>query len=269
MELKQLAKHIRIDALKSMSSVGSGHVGGCMSVAEVLAVLYGKLMKVDPANPKMEGRDRLVVSKGHVGPAVYAALGNVGFFDKQELLTTLNKGGTRFPSHCNASKVPGVDFSTGSLGQGLSAAAGMALASKLKGDGATIYAIVGDGELQEGQIWEAAMFAAQQKLSNLIAFVDKNGAQIDGTTDDVCSVGDVESKWKDFNWATVSCDGHDTDAILAAVEEVKKDKERPKMIVLNTVKGKGISFAEAGKHKCHSMTVDSDMLARALKEIDV
>lgn len=269
MDLKQLAKNIRIDALKSMATVGSGHVGGCMSVAEVLAVLYGKLMRYDPENPQTEGRDRLVVSKGHVGPAVYAALANVGFFNKEDLINTLNKGGTKFPSHCNGTKVPGIDFSTGSLGQGLSAAAGMALSSKLKGDGAVIYSIVGDGELQEGQIWEAAMFAAHQKLGNLIAFVDKNGAQIDGTTDDVCSVGDVEKKWKDFDWATVSCDGHDVDAIIAAVEEVKKDKDRPKMVVLNTVKGKGISFAERVKHKCHSMTVDSDMLARALKEIDV
>ncbi len=266
MDLVKLAKQIRKNTCIAIHKAGGGHLGGCLSCADVLAVLYGRVMNVDPKNPTMEGRDRLIVSKGHVGVAVYSALAERGFFDKEEFLNTVNVGGTNFPSHCNSAKVPGVDFSTGSLGQGFSAAVGVALGSKLKGDGATIYSIIGDGELQEGQIWEAVMFANQAKLSNLVAFIDKNGAQIDGTTDEVCAVGDVAQKFRDFGFVTTECDGHDVDAILNALDEVK-GAEGPKAIVLNTDKGYGLSFSTGKKNKCHHMVVTDEMLEIALKEL--
>ncbi len=266
MDLKQLCQEIRKDICIAIHNAGGGHLGGCLSCVEVLAVLYAKVMNVDPKNPTMEGRDRLIVSKGHIGVAVYSTLAEMGFVDKDEVLATINKGGTHFPSHCNMTKVPGVDFSTGSLGQGFSAAVGVALGSKLKKDNATIYSIIGDGELQEGQIWEAVMFAAHNKLNNLVAFVDKNGAQIDGTTDEVCTVGNVAYKWRDFGWTVTECDGHDTDAILAALKEVK-DSTLPKMIVLNTDKGYGLSFSQGKKNKCHHMVITDEMLETALKEL--
>ncbi len=266
MDLTKLARDIRRDVCIAINKAGGGHLGGCLSCADVLAVLYGKVMNVDPQDPNKKGRDRLIVSKGHIGVAVYSALAERGFFDKEEFLNTVNVGGTNFPSHCNASKVPGVDFSTGSLGQGFSAAVGIALGSKLSKDNATIYSIIGDGELQEGQIWEAMMFAAHNKLSNLVAFIDKNGAQIDGTTDEVCSVGSVVDKLRDFGFFTVECDGHDVNAILSALAEVK-DSPLPKAIVLNTDKGYGLSFSQGKKNKCHHMVITDDMLKTALEEL--
>ena len=170
-ELENVARNIRANIVECIASLGVGHIGGCLSIADVLAVLYGKQMRYDPKDPKKEGRDRLVCSKGHAGPAVYSALAEFGFFPKEELYT-LNRGGTKLPSHCDMNKTPGVDMTAGSLGQGLSCALGAAIGSKLKGDGATIYAIIGDGESQEGQIWEAAMFAGSNKLDNLIVFTD-------------------------------------------------------------------------------------------------
>ncbi len=266
MDLVAFAKQIRKNTCIAINKAGGGHLGGCLSCADVLAVLYGKVMNVDPKNPQMEGRDRLIVSKGHIGVAVYSALAERGFFDKEEFLSTVNVGGTNFPSHCNCSKVPGVDFSTGSLGQGFSAAVGIALGSKLARDNATIYSIVGDGELQEGQIWEAMMYAAHAKLNNLVAFIDKNGAQIDGTTDEVCSVGDVGEKFRNFGWTVAECDGHDVEAILSALEEVK-DSTQPRAIVLHTDKGYGLSFSQGKKNKCHHMVVTDDMLKIALEEL--
>ena len=178
--LKDAARDIRCDTLRCIGHLGVGHIGGCLSVAELLAVLYFEAMKIDPAQPKMPGRDRFICSKGHAGPAVYSALANRGYFDRSELLT-LNQGGTNLPSHCDMNRTVGVDMTTGSLGQGFSCAVGVALGSKLEKDGATIYALIGDGESQEGQIWEAAMFAAAKKLDNLIAFTDYNKLQIDDT----------------------------------------------------------------------------------------
>ena len=187
MDLKEVCKDIRCDIMSSIGHLGNGHIGGCLSVVELLAVLYFEEMNIDPAEPKMAGRDRLVCSKGHAGPAVYAALANRGFFRKEELLT-LNQGGTNLPSHCDMNRTTGVDMTTGSLGQGFSCAVGAALGAKLEGDGARVFAIVGDGESQEGQIWEAAMFAAAKKLDNLIGFTDYNKLQIDGSVafEDVC-----------------------------------------------------------------------------------
>jgi transketolase len=265
-ELKNLAKEIRVNIVECIGSIGVGHIGGCLSIADVLAVLYGKQMKIDPKNPHKEGRDRLVCSKGHAGPAVYAALAEKGYFDKA-LLKTLNQGGTTLPSHCDMNKTVGIDMTAGSLGQGFSCAAGMALASKIKKDGATIYAILGDGESQEGQIWEATMFAAHQKLGNLIAFTDNNGMQIDGMTDEINSLKPLDKKWKAFGFEVFTVDGHNVDEIDLAIEKAKKSKNRPSMIILNTVKGKGVTYAELAKAGCHSMTLNAEQIQAAIKEV--
>lgn len=266
MDLKELAKNIRADTVRSIASVGVGHIGGALSIADVLAVLYGKHMNIDPKNPQKEGRDRLILSKGHAGPALYAALANLGYFEK-DLLLTLNKNGTDLPSHCNMQKTPGIDFSTGSLGQGLSCACGVAYGSKLKNDGATVYCVIGDGESQEGQIWEAAMFAAQAKLDNLIVFTDNNHAQIDGMTDDVCSLLNLEHKWEAFGFRVFVADGHDIDQIDKAITEAKQKDGRPVMILLDTVKGKGVGFIEKETFKCHSMSISEEQAKAAIEEI--
>ena len=193
--LEKIAREIRILTVKCIASLGSGHIGGSMSIVDVLTALYYKEMNVDPKNPLMEGRDRLVVSKGHAGPAVYATLAHKGYFPESELYT-LNKYGTNLPSHCDMNKTPGVDMTTGSLGQGISCAIGLALGSKIKNDNATIYAIIGDGESQEGQVWEAAFFASHKKLDNLIVFLDYNKMQLDGTLEEVNDSGNMYDKFK-------------------------------------------------------------------------
>lgn len=264
--MDEVCKEIRRLTVECIGSIGSGHIGGSMSIVEVLKVLYFDKMNIDPKNPKMEGRDRLVVSKGHAGPAVYATLALKGFFPK-DWLYTLNKFGTNLPSHCDMNKTPGIDMTAGSLGQGFSCAVGIALGSKIKKDGATIYAIVGDGESQEGQIWEAGMLAASRKLDNLIAFTDKNNMQIDGNTDDVNSLGNLEAKWRAFGWYVQSIDGHDCDAIAKAIDNAKAKKGKPSMIILNTIKGNGISFAVAAGYKCHSMTMNKENVEAALAEL--
>lgn len=266
MELKEICKELRCEIVNCIASLGSGHIGGCLSVAEVLTVLYFKHMNVDPKNPKMEGRDRLVMSKGHAGPAMYAALALKGYFDKSELLT-LNKNGTNLPSHCDMNKTTGIDMTAGSLGQGFSCAVGCAIGSKLAKDEANIYAIVGDGESQEGQIWEAAMYAAHKKLDNLIAFTDYNRFQIDGSTDEVCSLGDLPAKWRAFGFDTYVVDGHDIDAIDNAITMAKSVKDKPHMIILNTIKGKGVDFVEAKKAGCHSMGISKEDAEKALEQI--
>ena len=203
--LEQIAREIRILTVKCIASLGSGHIGGSMSIVDVLTALYYKEMNVDPKNPLMEGRDRLVVSKGHAGPAVYATLAHKGYFPESELYT-LNKYGTNLPSHCDMNKTPGVDMTTGSLGQGISCALGLALGSKIKNDNATIYAIIGDGESQEGQVWEAAFFAGHKKLDNLIVFLDYNKMQLDGTLEEVNDSGNMYDKFKSFGFDTYSID---------------------------------------------------------------
>lgn len=265
--LKEKSNEIRRLALECIHSIGVGHLGGCMSVVEVLACLYfGGLMKVDPQNPGMEGRDRLVVSKGHAGPAVYAALCSKGFFCKEQLLT-LNQFGTNLPSHCDMNRTPGIDMTTGSLGQGFSCAVGIAIASRIKGDSATIYAIIGDGESQEGQIWEAAMLANQKKLSNLIAFTDYNKLQIDGTVAEVNDLGDIEGKWTSFGWHTQRVDGHDCEQIIAAVQRAKQEAQGPAMIILDTVKGKGVSFLEQAGAGNHNMPFGDEAFIQAMEEL--
>lgn len=265
-ELKELARNIRTDIVDCIGSLGTGHIGGCLSIADVLAVLYGKHMNVDPANPKKEGRDRLVCSKGHAGPAIYSVLAEMGYFPKEWLLT-LNRGGTFLPSHCDMNRTPGVDMTAGSLGQGFSCAVGIATGSKLSGDGATIYAIVGDGESQEGQIWEAAMFAGSHGLDNMIAFTDYNKLQLDGYVKDINDLAPLADKWRAFGWHVYDIDGHDVEAIDKAITDAKTVSGKPKMIILNTVKGKGVSFVENAGVGSHSMPISKEQHDVAVKEI--
>ena len=267
--MKAISADIRCDLVTCIGNLGVGHIGGCLSLVELLAVLYFKQMNIDPANPKMEGRDRLVCSKGHAGPAVYAALANRGYFDKKELLT-LNQGGTNLPSHCDMNLTTGIDMTTGSLGQGFSCATGVALGSKLENDGATIYTIIGDGESQEGQIWEAAMFAAAKELDNLIAFTDYNKLQIDGTIEEVIGLIPLNDKWRAFGWNVIDVvDGNDCDQIDAAISMAKtyRGNGHPTMIILNTVKGKGVSFVEAAGSGNHNMNFSMADAERAIAEI--
>lgn len=265
--LEERSKQIRRLMLTSIHSIGVGHVGGCLSIADLLSVLYfGDIMKVDPKNPAMNGRDRLVVSKGHAGPAVYAALAAKGFFPEEQLVT-LNKLGTSLPSHCDMNKTPGIDMTTGSLGQGFSCAVGVAIGSKIKGDGATIYTVIGDGESQEGQIWEAAMLAAHKKLDNLIAFTDWNKYQIDGSVEEVNSLGDLKAKWQSFGWNVYRIDGHNHEAIKSAIFLAKQTCGKPTMILLDTIKGKGVSFVEAAGAGNHNMQFDDSAFEKAMAEL--
>ncbi|MBP2033976.1 transketolase [Clostridium algifaecis] len=242
-ELNIFAIKIRIETIRQIATRGFGHIGGAMSICDVLAVLYGDVMKIDPKNPKLEDRDWFVCSKGHAGPAVYSALALSGFF-KVEELKTLNQHGTNLPSHCDRTKTPGIDVTTGSLGQGLSVATGVSLGHKLDKKNSYTYVILGDGECNEGQVWEAALYIAQKKLSNLIAFVDYNKQQIDGYTKDINDLGDMRQKFEDFGWYALSIDGSRVEEIEKAIEKSKAQNEKPSMIILNTRKGAGCSFAE-------------------------
>ena len=268
-ELKHLqatAKRIRISTIDTIGFLGVGHIGGAMSIVDLLTVLYERHIKCDPSNPKMADRDKLVVSKGHAGPALYATLANKGFFPK-EWLHTLNKGGTNLPSHCDINKTPGVDMTTGSLGQGISTAIGLAMAARLDGLNRKIFLVIGDGESDEGQIWEGAMAAAHFKLNNLIAFTDYNKMQIDGYTKDIMDIGEVDDKWRSFGWFVVRVDGHNYEALDAAIELAKCQTDRPSMIVMDTIKGKGCNFAEARLDN-HNMTFDYEKAKSAIKALE-
>lgn len=265
--LEEKCKHTRRLIVDEIGKLGVGHIGGCLSVVEALVVLYHKVMRIDPSNPQMEGRDRFVMSKGHAGPALYAVLADKGYFDVSEL-DTLNKPETKLPSHCDMLKTRGVDMTAGSLGQGFSCAVGMAKASKIKKDNAYIYCIVGDGESQEGQIWEAAMAAAHFKLNNLIAFTDNNKMQIDDVTENVLCVEPLHEKWKAFGWNVLRVNGHNVAEIYDAVMEGKKSADKPTMIVLDTIKGKGVSFIEAMGVKNHSTNISEEQRVAALKELE-
>ena len=268
-DLREVCKDIRCDIMTCIGHLGNGHIGGCLSVVELLAVLYYEEMNIDPANPKMPGRDRFVCSKGHAGPAVYSTLANRGYFDRKELLT-LNVGGTNLPSHCDMNRTIGIDMTTGSLGQGFSCAVGVALGSKLDEDGATVYTLIGDGETQEGQIWEAAMFAAAKKLDNLIGFTDYNKLQIDGTVEEVNSIAPLDAKWAAFGWNVINVtDGNDVDQVLAAVRMAKANRTsgKPTMVILNTLKGCGVSFIEAMGAANHNTNMTEEDAARAVAEI--
>ena len=268
-EIKEKAFEIRCLTINEIASFGSGHIGGAMSISDLLALLYFDVMNVDPKNPGKEDRDRLVVSKGHAGPAVYASLALKGYFPK-EMLSTLNQGGTSLPSHCDMLKTPGVDFTAGSLGQGFSAAAGIACGNRVKGVDAWTFSIIGDGESQEGQIWEAAEFAGAQKLDRLIAFEDLNGQQLDGYTKDIIpeEAEAVASRWTSFGWDTEIVDGHDVEALKNAIEMAKGIKGKPHMIVMKTKKSYGYIPGEGIKAN-HSMPIkkeDAEKAISALKE---
>ena len=268
-EIKEKAFEIRCLTINEIASFGSGHIGGAMSISDLLALLYFDVMNVDPKNPGKEDRDRLVVSKGHAGPAVYASLALKGYFSK-EMLSTLNQGGTSLPSHCDMLKTPGVDFTAGSLGQGFSAAAGIACGNRVKGVDAWTFSIIGDGESQEGQIWEAAEFAGAQKLDRLIAFEDLNGQQLDGYTKDIIpeEAEAVASRWTSFGWDTEIVDGHDVEALKNAIERAKEIKGKPHMIVMKTKKSYGYIPGEGIKAN-HSMPIkkeDAEKAISALKE---
>lgn len=264
-ELNDIANDIRIDIVKSVHAAGSGHPGGSLSCADIVTSLYFDVMNIDPKNPEMPGRDRFVLSKGHAAPALYAVLAERGFFPKEELLS-LRKMGSMFQGHPNMHKVPGVEMSTGSLGQGLSVAVGMALAAKMDDDAGRVYTLHGDGEIQEGMIWEAAMAAVHYKLDNLTAIVDWNGLQIDGRNDEVMTVAPIADKFAGFGWNTFECDGHDIEDISIALKQAKEIKDRPTVIIAKTVKGKGVSFME-NQAGWHGKAPDDEQFEQAMKEL--
>lgn len=261
-ELRVYAEEIRVKTLEVFSHLGFGHVGGAMSVVETVAVLYGSMMRYDPKNPAWPDRDKLVMSKGHAGPTLYATLAMKGFFP-EAMLRELNQGGGRLPSHCDRNKTPGIDMTTGSLGQGISAAIGIALGDRMDGRDSMTYAILGDGELDEGQNWEGFMFANHYKLSNLVVFVDANGQQLDGYTKDVMDTDSISEKIKSFGWLTYDIDGHDIAQIYDAVAAAKAQSEKPTAIVLHTKKGHGCTFAE-GILSNHHINFTAEQMEEAL-----
>jgi transketolase len=262
--LEAKARDIRILTIDAIGFLGVGHIGGALSVVELLTVLYYRHLRHDPARPRWPGRDRLVLSKGHAGPALYSTLASRGFFP-EDWLHTLNKGGTMLPSHCDRNKTPGIDMTTGSLGQGLSAACGIALANRIDGIDCDVYAILGDGESDEGQVWEAAMLASKYRLTRLIAFTDSNKLQIDGPTKEIMDLGRLEDKWAAFGWRASRADGHDVAAIDEAIREAKA-RGGPAMIILDTIKGKGASFCE-GAVTNHNMAFDYETAKAAIAQL--
>src|SRR5699024_1318143 len=263
--LQKFAAQIRIGTVESIKSRGFGHIGVALSVCDALAVLYGSQMTADPKKPKMPERDKLVCSKGHAGPAVYATLALKGFYPYDEI-KTLNQPGTNFPSHCDTNKTPGIDMTTGSLGQGTSTACGIALADKLRNHDCRTFLIVGDGEINEGQCWEAFMFAAAKKLSNLVVLIDWNKKQLDGYTKDVLTNENLDAKMKAFGFETVLINGNDVEALYDALENTKKGGDKPYAIVMDTVKGCGVKEVEETMGN-HSMTVGADKFDAWLSEL--
>lgn len=265
--LREKAKEIRKLTIREIGQLTVGHIGGSVDLAELLAVLYFKEMRINPAEPLWAERDRFVLSKGHGGPALYATLAMKGFIP-MEALDTLNRPNTHLPSHCDRNLTTGIDMTTGSLGQGFSCAVGMAITAKMDKLPSIIYTCIGDGESQEGQIWEAAMFAGNRHLDNLIAFTDYNKMQIDGYVEDINGLYPLDEKWKSFGWHVQSVDGHDVAQIQYAIEQAKSIKERPSMILLNTTKGKGCYFCE-GQLSSHSVkNITTEMWQSAIIELD-
>ena len=264
-ELAEKARRIRINALKAIHAAKSGHPGGSLSSADILATLYFGELNIDPKNPKMANRDKFVLSKGHAVPALYAALGERGFYEVNEMMT-LRQVGSKFQGHPNMSKVPGIEMSTGSLGQGFSAAVGMAIAGKIDKNPGRVYALTGDGELQEGIVWEAAMQAAHRKLDNLVAIVDLNGLQIDGKVSDVKCVCPVDEKFRSFGWNVINVDGHNFEELTTAFDEAKKCGGVPTAIIAHTHKGKGVSFMEDNAG-WHGKAPSDEELAAAIEEL--
>ena len=264
-ELAENARRIRINALKAIHAAKSGHPGGSLSSADILATLYFGELNIEPKNPKMADRDKFVLSKGHAVPALYAALGERGFYEVNEMMT-LRQVGSKFQGHPNMSKVPGIEMSTGSLGQGFSAAVGMAIAGKIDKNPGRVYVLTGDGELQEGIVWEAAMQAAHRKLDNLVAIVDLNGLQIDGKVSDVKCVCPVDEKFRSFGWNVINVDGHNFEELTTAFKEAKSSKGVPTAIIAHTHKGKGVSFMEDNAG-WHGKAPSDEELAAAIEEL--
>ena len=264
-ELAEKARRIRINALKAIHAAKSGHPGGSLSSADILATLYFGELNIDPKNPKMADRDKFVLSKGHAVPALYAALGERGFYEVSEMMT-LRQVGSKFQGHPNMRKVPGIEMSTGSLGQGFSAAVGMAVAGKIDKNPGRVYVLTGDGELQEGIVWEAAMQAAHRKLDNLVAIVDLNGLQIDGKVSDVKCVCPVDEKFRSFGWNVINVDGHNFEELTTAFDEAKKCGGVPTAIIAHTHKGKGVSFMEDNAG-WHGKAPSDEELAAAIEEL--
>ena len=258
LDLKVVAESIRLVTLQTFANLGFGHVGGAMSIVETLAVLYSGELRCDAKNPKWNERDRLVMSKGHAGPALYATLCLRGFFPKEKL-SELNQGGGSLPSHCDMHKTIGIDMTTGSLGQGMSTAIGIALGSRLNSLDSYTYLILGDGECNEGQVWEGAMFCSHYKLDKLIAFIDNNKQQLDGYVKNVLDTGDLSQKFASFGFFTQTVDGHDTAAIQEAIQTAMAHKGAPSMIVLNTQKGYGCTFAENKEFNHHIAFTDEQI----------
>ena len=263
--LNEITNVIRKDIVSMICKSKSGHPGGWLSAVEILTALYFDQMNIDPTNPKMEDRDRFVLSKGHAAPALYATLAQRGYFAKDEL-NNLRQLGSMLQGHPDMKKVPGVEMSTGSLGQGFSVACGMAMAAKLDNAPWNVYALLGDGEVQEGIIWEAAMSAAHYKLDNMIAFLDYNGLQIDGEVESVMNINPIEDKFKTFGWNVITIDGHDFDQIFAALDMAKDTVDKPTMIIAKTIKGKGVSFME-NQASWHGSAPSEEQLEQALSEL--
>lgn len=266
LELQKKANEVRKGIVTAVHSAKAGHPGGSLSAADIYTYLYFEEMNIDPGNPAMEDRDRFVLSKGHTAPGLYSALANRGFFPVEDL-TTLRKLGSYLQGHPDMKHIPGVDMSSGSLGQGISAAVGMALGAKMKGKDFRVYTLLGDGELEEGQVWEASMFAGHRKLDNLTVIVDNNGLQIDGKIDDVCSPYPIDKKFEAFNFHVINVDAHDFDALRAAFKEARETKGMPTAIVAHSLKGKGVSFME-GSVDWHGKAPNDEQYATAMADLE-
>ena len=264
-QFERSAANISTGIIKAVHNAGSGHPVGSLSAADMVTAIYFKEMNIDPKNPKMEGRDKFILSKGHAAPAQYAALAERGYFPKEDILQ-LRKLGSPFQGHPNMKKVPGIEMSTGSLGQGFSVAGGMAMANKLDQNPGRIYVLLGDGELQEGLVWEAAMSAAHYNLDNLTAIVDWNGLQIDGKNEDVMTVTPVDEKFRAFGWNVISIDGHDFAQIFDAFDQARACKGKPTVILAKTHKGKGVSFME-DQAGWHGKAPDEEQTRQAVEEL--
>lgn len=266
LELMKIANEVRKGAVTAVYNAKSGHPGGSLSAADIYAYLFFEEMNIDPKEPKKADRDRFVLSKGHTAPGYYAALAHRGFFPVEDL-TTLRKVGSYLQGHPDMKHIPGVDMSSGSLGQGISAAVGMALSAKLSNDDYRVYILLGDGEIQEGQVWEAAMLASHRKLDNLVVIVDNNGLQIDGAIDEVCSPYPIDKKFEAFNFHVINVDGHDFDALDAAFKEARETKGQPTAIIAKTIKGKNVSFME-NQASWHGSAPNAEQYAVAMADLE-
>lgn len=255
--LQSKALDVRKIAVEMIGRLGVGHIGGTLSIVDLLAALYYDIAKVNPQNPKDPDRDRIVMSKGHAGPALYSVLADKGYFPMEEI-KTLNQSGTNLPSHCDMNKTVGIDMTAGSLGQGLSCAVGMALAGKIDKKDYKVYCILGDGESQEGQVWEALMYAGNMKLDNLVIFIDNNGMQIDGMTKDINAIEPLDEKGKAFNLHTQRINGHDIEAIEDAIHCALEVKDKTSLIILDTIKGYGVEWVSSKGAGCHSMSITEE-----------